>query len=45
LVNEGKTQVGWVVGIRQWVQICVKANNVSFKGSPYHKLTRFQAPW
>jgi hypothetical protein len=38
LVNEGKTQVGWVVAVRQRMQICVKTNNVTLKRSPYHKL-------
>jgi len=42
LVNEGKTQVGWVVVVRRKVQICDKTNNVPFKRSPYHKLNSYK---
>lgn len=38
LMNEGKTQVKRLVTVRQKMQICVKANNVTLKRSPYHKL-------
>jgi hypothetical protein len=33
--NKGKTQIGWVVPIKQRMQIRANANNTPPKGSPY----------
>jgi len=36
--NEGKTQVRWVVAVKQKVRKWASANNTPSKGSPYHVL-------
>lgn len=44
-MNEGKTQVGWVVATRWKARKCVKANNILPKGYFYHVLIQTKWMW